>query len=101
MVEAVLLPFNGKIIYDSIFSRYPVTFGAGIKRRFNDSYQEAKSRFGIITSLPFELREREESDADKLKSYLSSARNRERYSEEIDELIAKNRELLNGCVRSV
>ena len=94
MVEAVLLPFNGKIIYDSIFSRYPVIFGAGIKRRFNDSYREAKSRFGIITSLPFEPREREESDADKLKFYLSSARNRERYSEEIDELIAKNRELL-------
>jgi len=56
MVEAVLLPFNDKIIYDSIFSPYHMTFGGGIRRSFNDAYQEAKSRFGIITSLPFSIK---------------------------------------------
>lgn len=94
MVDAVLLPFNDKIIYDSIFSAYSITFGGGIKRRLNDAYQEAKSRFGIITSLPFEPKRKEQSDADKLKFYLRSQRNRERYSEEINRLIAKDKELL-------
>jgi len=94
MVDAVLLPFNDKIIYDSIFSPYSVTFGRGIRRSLNDAYQEAKSRFGIITSLPFEPQRMEQSDADKLKFYLRSERNRERYWEEIDRLIAKNPELL-------
>jgi len=93
MVDAVLLPFNEKIIYDSIFSAYSITFGGGIKRWLNDAYQEAKSRFGIITSLPFEAKRKEQSDADKLKFYLRSERNRERYREEIHRLIA-NPELL-------
>jgi len=94
MVEAVLLPFNDKIIYDSIFSPYHMTFGGGIRRSFNDAYQEAKSRFGIITSLPFSIEKVEQSDADKLRFYLRSKRNREMYWEEIEELISKNTNLL-------
>jgi len=58
MVEAVLLPFNDKIVYDSILIPYPVTFGSGIRRSFNEAYQKAKSRFGIITSLPFSSEKR-------------------------------------------
>jgi len=90
----VLLPFNDKIIYDSIFSSYFITFGGSIRRSLNDAYQEAKSRFGIITSLPFEPKKVEQSDADKLKFYLRSERNRERYWEEIDRLVAKDSKLL-------
>jgi len=90
MVEGVLLPFNDKIIYDSIFFPYSMTFGGGIRRSFNDAYQEAKSRFGIITSLPFSIEKVEQSDADKLRFYLKSKRNREMYWEEIEELINKN-----------
>lgn len=94
MVEAVLLPFNDKIIYDSIFLRYSIIFGGGVRRSFNDAYQEAKSRFGIITSLPFTPEKAEQSDADKLRFYLRNERNRERYWEEIDELINKDARLL-------
>ena len=94
MVEAVLLPFNDKIIYDSIFSPYSITFGGGIRRSFNDVYQEAKSRFGIITSLPFSIEDVEQNDATKLKFYLKSVRNREMYWDEIDELIDKDPDLL-------
>lgn len=94
MVEAVLLPFNDKIIYDSIFFPYHMTFGGGIRRSFNDAYQEAKSRFGIITSLPFLIEKVEQSDADELRFYLRSKRNREMYWEEIEELISKNTNLL-------
>jgi len=90
MVEAVLLPFNDKIIYDSIFSPYRITFGAGIRSSLNDAYQEAKSRFGIITSLHLPSEEKEERDSERLKFYLRSKRNRETYWEEIDELINKD-----------
>ena len=55
-------------------------------------YQEAKARFGIITSLPWA--EKEETDADRLKSYLSRELMQEKYWEEIDELIEKDSSLL-------
>jgi hypothetical protein len=94
LVDAVLLPFNNKIIYDSIFSPYPFAFGRNMRRDFNDLYQEAKLRFGIITSLPFSEEKIAQSDYDKLRFYLRSERNRERYFEEILELIEKDEELL-------
>lgn len=52
MVQTVLLPFKGKIVYDGSVIRYSVTFGPGARRGFAESYNEAKLRFGIITSLP-------------------------------------------------
>lgn len=94
MVEAVLLPFNGKIVYDGILFPYSMTFGGGIRRSFNDAYQEAKSRFGIITSLPFSTEKVEQNDAANLRFYLRSKRNREMYWEEIEELINKDTSLL-------
>jgi hypothetical protein len=93
MVEAVLLPFGDRIISDGIFSTYRVTFGKGVRQSFNEAYQEAKSRFGIITSLPFSAEEVKQSDADKLRYYLKSERNRSRYWQEIADLIAKDSSL--------
>jgi hypothetical protein len=55
LVTAVLLPFQGKIIYDGLFSGYNITFGGGIKRMLNEEYKQAKGAFGIITSLGDEL----------------------------------------------
>ncbi len=93
LTQAVLLPFKGKIIYDSILVPYNITFGGGIRRNFNEAYLEAKHRFGIITSLPFSAKE-EKSDIEKLKFYLKSESSRERYWEEIEKLINKNQSLL-------
>ena len=94
MVEAVLLPFKGDITYDGILLSYPIIFGGSFRRSLNDAYQEAKLKFGIITSLPFAPKEVERSDAEKLKFYLRSKRNREIYREEINELIKKDPSLL-------
>ncbi len=52
MVQAVLLPFKDKIVYDGLLSRYNLSFGAGIRRMLTESYKQAKSRNGIVTSLP-------------------------------------------------
>jgi hypothetical protein len=94
MVEAVLLPFKGKIIYDGILRAYPILLGRGIREDLQDSYQEAKARFGVITSLPFSPEERELSEADRLRLYLRNARSREIYREEIEKLTAKDPKLL-------
>lgn len=94
MVETVLLPFSDRIISDGVFSTYRVSFGKGVRQSFNEAYQEAKSRFGIITSLPFSAEKVEQSDADKLRFYLKSGRNRSRYWQEIADLIEKNSGLL-------
>jgi hypothetical protein len=53
LIQTVLLPFKGKIVYDGLLSGYNLTFGGGIKSMLNDEYRKAKADFGIITSLPF------------------------------------------------
>ncbi|CAA7602309.1 Hypothetical protein DEACI_2983 [Acididesulfobacillus acetoxydans] len=49
--KTVLLPFEGKIIYDSLLFTYSITYGSGIRKRFNEEYRELKNTTGIITSL--------------------------------------------------
>jgi hypothetical protein len=50
-VKAVLLPFEGKIIYDSLLAPYNVSFGGGIRRDLNASYRYVQEHEGIITTL--------------------------------------------------
>ncbi len=54
MVKTTLLPFKGRIVYDGLVTGYNITLGSGIRRRLNESYKEAKERFGIVTSLPMQ-----------------------------------------------
>ncbi len=54
MVQTVLLPFRGKIIYDGIVSTFNVTFGPGSRRGFEEDFRTAKANNGIVTSLPWE-----------------------------------------------
>ncbi|MBI4671908.1 MAG: hypothetical protein HY741_09620 [Chloroflexi bacterium] len=51
LVEAVLLPFEDKIIYDSLLTPYRISFGPGIRGNLNTQYRDAQERAGIITSL--------------------------------------------------
>ena len=48
MVDAVLLPFKGKIIYDSLLGHYPVSFGKGYRDSMKTAYEETMERAGII-----------------------------------------------------
>lgn len=50
-VQAVLLPFEDRIIYDSLLRSYAITFGPGIRRSLREAYRDAKEREGIITTL--------------------------------------------------
>ena len=64
LVEAVLLPFHDKIIYDSLLLPYRITFGPGIRADLNSDYRDAQEREGVITSLaPRNVSEAEEPQA--------------------------------------
>ncbi len=54
-VELVLIPFKGKIIYDSLAASFPVQFGSGIRSALNKLYNEIKETHGIIEVLNDEM----------------------------------------------
>lgn len=51
MVQAVLLPFKGRIIYDGVLQGYDILFGAGIRSGLQEEYLTAKQNERIITTL--------------------------------------------------
>ena len=93
LVETVLLPFKDKIVSDGIFQSSKIFFGSGIRSSLKQNYEEAKTRFGIITSLTSTVKEIETADIAKLKTYLKSQKNLEEYWYEIQKLKDKNSEL--------
>jgi hypothetical protein len=50
-VNGVLIPFKGKIIYDSILYTHNISFGSGAKKGFNEDYRKAKVKYGISTTI--------------------------------------------------
>jgi hypothetical protein len=50
--DTVLLPFKDKIVYDGLLGRYNIFFGGGTRRRLQESYNTARERLGVVTSLP-------------------------------------------------
>jgi hypothetical protein len=50
-VEAVLLPFEGRVIYDGLLSSYHITLGHGIGSTFREEYLRAKQNGRVIVTL--------------------------------------------------
>jgi NADPH-dependent curcumin reductase CurA len=61
-LETILFPFKGRIIYCGLISTYNIQIGSNMMRSIQAEYQQAKRRFGIITSLDKPLQEKEDSD---------------------------------------
>ena len=93
MIDAVLLPFCGGITYDGIVHHQNVVFGTGVRASFKDGLREAKSRFGIVLSLPFSAEGNQRTDAERLRSCMKSEHCRLMYASEIRELRLKDRVL--------
>lgn len=55
MVQAILLPYKGRIIYDGILQSYSVHFGGGIRSDINHTYAVAKQKDRILTTLEPDL----------------------------------------------
>jgi len=51
MIDTTLLPFNGKIIYDSFIGYHNFSFGGGYKESLKQSYNEAKTKTGILENM--------------------------------------------------
>lgn len=51
MADAVLLPFEGKIIIDSLLAPYSLGFGGGIRRDLSQQLRRVTELGGLITSL--------------------------------------------------
>lgn len=93
-VKTVLLPFKGKIVYDGLVNTYSIKFGSNVKKEINEYYLKAKSKYGLITSLPFSSDE-EWDKRDKLEFYLRNQHNRGKYEKEIERLIDQDPSLLS------
>ncbi len=94
MVQTVLLPFEGQIVHDGLIAAHPIQFGSGFRQSMAQAYEEAKATDGLITSLPFVPKQSEPNNEDLLRFYLKSEANRERYSDEIVDLIESDHSLL-------
>lgn len=92
-LEAMLLPFKGRIVYDGFMRYSNIYFARGFRRDLNEDYQEAKHRHGVITSLPAP-EEKERSDEELLRFYMRSEGSRVRYEEEIEGLVSGDSSLL-------
>jgi hypothetical protein len=51
MIESVLIPFKGKIIYDGLIGRHNIEFGPNYKKSFEEKYKEIKKEKGIKETL--------------------------------------------------
>lgn len=95
MLEAILIPFKGKITYTGSFRFFPISFGGGFKRGLKADFQVSKNKFGVITSLSKPVEEKKQSDEELLRFYLKSKQNREEFWDEINDLLRKNPLLKN------
>ena len=96
MVQAVLLPYKGKIIYDGLISNYPIHLGGGIRSSIKNSYALMEGRYGVITELP------ENIDPTKLENNLEkellimmkTKASRDHNWYEIEDLLEENPQLM-------
>ncbi|WP_160116843.1 hypothetical protein [Legionella sainthelensi] len=49
LVKAILLPFEGHIIYDSFLFGYAISFGSGIRKNLTADYNQIKALHGIYS----------------------------------------------------
>ncbi|MCA0315040.1 MAG: hypothetical protein LCH63_14570 [Candidatus Melainabacteria bacterium] len=51
LIRTTLIPFEGKITYDSLFVSFPVRFGRNIAGSLNEDYQRVKKQGALIETL--------------------------------------------------
>ena len=100
-LETILFPFKGRIIYCGLMSTYNIQIGSNMRRGIQAEYQQAKRKFGIITSLDSIVHEKEDSEEELLKFYAKNKANRETYWEEIEAIIADDPRLKNVYHREI
>ncbi len=87
-VHTVLLPFEGKIIYDGLLWHHNISFGGGVKKQLKETYMRAKQNNRIIDCLEMSR------DNSRAKSQPKHVKN---WKPEIDQL-AINAKKLRGSL---
>lgn len=97
-LDALLLPFKGRIVYDGMINADTVFFGSGIARSIRAACNRAMMEHGLVKSLPYEDSV-VYSEEEKLSFYLGTRERREENWKEIEELLRKNRDLRSTYLR--
>jgi hypothetical protein len=94
-LDAVLLPFRGKVVYDGLTRIYQIYMGGGMSRSLRYECDNAILKHGLVKSLPFTPEEKKEhTDEEKLLYYLKTKERREEHYGEIEDLLSGNPLLL-------
>lgn len=101
-LDAVLLPFKDRIVYDGLLKTYRVYIGGGLSRSLRAACDDAILKYGLVTSLPYTGDDKARyTDEEKLMYYLQTKERREEHFEKIEELLRKNPSLLPSYHREM
>ncbi len=101
-VEAVLLPFKGRIVYDGLLRTYQIYFGGGMSRSIRAACDDAIVKYGLVRSIPYVPSGRAEyTDEEKLLFHMKTKERREEHYEEIERMLRRNPGLLPLYQREV
>jgi len=89
IVQAWLISFKDRIIYDGLIAPYNISIGRGIEKNLRAEHKEAVVKHGVLTSFGSK-EEKQVSDEELLKFYMKSEINRDRFWEEIEALRTKS-----------
>jgi hypothetical protein len=97
MVETVLLPFEGKIVYDGMMMSSNVLIGGNLTSSLNSEYSVLKAKYGLITQLPIDKKIKNSEDPDKitLTAMMKSKSSIDHNWYEIEDLLNRNPSLVN------
>jgi len=94
MADALLLSYKNCIVFDGLLSPYEMKLSGALNKILINSYQDSKSKNGIITKLPLAGKGEPKTDLELLVYYLSQNRDGKSYAEEIAKLLQNNFKLL-------
>jgi len=67
MLETVIMPFKGKIVYDGLLSHTPIQFGSNVAKTWAKAYLAAKQSKKVITTFGEQIGKEDDKPARKRK----------------------------------
>ncbi|MEM6963808.1 MAG: hypothetical protein AAF573_03515 [Bacteroidota bacterium] len=94
MVETVLLPYNGKIIYDGMISNYPIRIGRTMASGLKNEFNMKKGTHRIIKTLPIKATQKSKPNHKEMLSVMMKTKSsREHNYYAIEDLLNEHPEL--------
>lgn len=102
MIDTVLLPYNGKIVYDGMMAGYPIHFGGGIRSSIKGDFELFKGKYGIIEKLPVQINEADLGGVEKeLIIMMKTQTSRDHHWHKIEMLLKENPDLMPVYIREI